>query len=165
MSRFLKIICLALFFTPMPFTVKKTLDGKLVLGADYALADKGRGRGGNDDDDDDDRSGSGSDRDDDRSGRRDGRDDDRDDDDDDRDDDRDRDRDDEDSGRSNGTAGGGLERSPSGVIANLHLRYSNGWDERILNGRYILVDPEGRTVTRRAATAKDLERMRAAVTQ
>ncbi len=52
-----------------------------------------------------------------------------------------------------------------GTLADLHLRYANGWDERILNGRYRLVDPQGRTVANRRATHEDLARMRALVGQ
>jgi hypothetical protein len=43
------------------------------------------------------------------------------------------------------------------------LRYGNGWDEQIRNGRYILNDPKGRNVTNRRATMEDLRRMRSAV--
>jgi hypothetical protein len=44
---------------------------------------------------------------------------------------------------------------------NLHLQYSNGWEESVANGRYTLVDPQKRTVADRKATQSDFARMRA----
>lgn len=61
-------------------------------------------------------------------------------------------------------------RTPSGVrqegervTATLHLRYANGWDERVARGRYRLTDPKGRVVKDRVARPDDLVRMRAQV--
>ena len=187
MLKFLKIILTAVLFVPFPIVVEKSVDGTFVFGVDYAFAEKGRGRGGDeddddrdeddddrDDDDDDDRDDDDSD--DDNSGRG-SLDDDRDDDDDARDDDRnDRTTSDDDRDTAPSTAansntassggGSGIRNSRGqAAIANLHLRYANGWDEQILNGTYRLVDPQGRTVADRRATPDDLARMRALVGQ
>ena len=148
MLKLLKILIIAALLVPFPITVTSLPTGWVLIGVDLAHADQGRGRGGDDDRDDDD-----DDDDDDRSGRRGG--DDRDDDSSDRDDgQRDRTRR---STQSDAGQSSGFERP-----ANLHLRYPNGWDEQILDGRYRLLDPEGRKVADRVATMKDLERMRAA---
>lgn len=50
-------------------------------------------------------------------------------------------------------------------VGNIHLRYPNGWDEQIRNGRYRLTDPQGRTVSSRRATQGDMIRMRAIASQ
>jgi hypothetical protein len=52
--------------------------------------------------------------------------------------------------------------NPRFVLQRLHLRYANGWDERVAGGRYRLTDPKGQVVTDRVARPEDLERMRAA---
>lgn len=85
-----------------------------------------------------------------------------------------------DSGSGSGNSGSGSSNSGSGsqgngkssagprlqeVGLNLHLTYSNGWEEEILNGRYELKDPQGRTVSRRSATKVDYGRMREAARQ
>jgi hypothetical protein len=185
MLKFLKVFLAAAFFVPFPIVIEKMADGTFGLALDYAFASGGddddsesgnsgsgssnsgsgssnsgsgssnsgsgnSGSGDDDSDDDDDNSGSGN------------SDDDRDDDDDNsgsgnRNDDSDDD-DDNDSGSGiTSSAGGGASR---GKVANLHLRYANGWDEQILNGTYRLIDPQGRTVSNRRATQKDLVRMR-----
>ena len=87
-----------------------------------------------------------------------------DDDDDDDDEDDDDDDDDDDDNRIGTNTPSATTEGPSSQSRdrpdNLHLRYPNGWDEKIRNGRYILIDPEGRTVTNRAATFADIDRMR-----
>lgn len=80
------------------------------------------------------------------------------------DDDDDDDDDDETDGRDN-EGNSKKSRKRLGSSSNLHLQYTNGWNERIRNGRYRLVDPEGRTVSDRWATTKDLMRMRKAAGQ
>ena len=74
----------------------------------------------------------------------------------------------DDSGNSSNNRGS-RKKDPSSVTSdlrgsgsNLHLIYSNGWEEKIKSGRYVLRDPYGQTVKRRAATQADLERMRKA---
>lgn len=129
MLKFNKILVTVMFFVPFPMAIYHQEDGKWVIGAEYARAD---------DDDRDDR------------------------DDDDRDDD---DRDDEDDrgeNVSNDTTNRGNDRSSdwqSPTPENLHLRYSNGWEETIRDGRSVLPDPQGRTVSNRRATFDDLTRM------
>ncbi len=51
------------------------------------------------------------------------------------------------------------------VGQNLQLIYSNGWEEKIFNGRYELKDPMGRTVSLRSATQADHDRLRRAALQ
>lgn len=46
---------------------------------------------------------------------------------------------------------------------NIRLTYTNGWKESIQNGRYALVDPNGRTVADRWAKPEDLRRLRTAL--
>lgn len=150
MMKCLKILIVAGFLVPFPVTFLARTDGGISVDAAVALADKGRGRGrGGDDRDDDDRD------DDDRSGRRGG-------DDDDRRDDRDDDRRDDDDRRFETERDSRAPGRTSDRPGNLHLRYANGWDERIFNGRYRLVDPQGRTVADRVATFADLKRMQSA---
>ena len=160
----LGLLCAGLLLAPFPLTIERAGDDGWVIGVSMAHAEKGSGRDGNRDDRDDD-----DDDDDDRSGRRGGddRDDDDDDDDDEDDDEDDEDDDDlEDAGQSFGGLFGGRRSDRGGAtVADLHLRYANGWDERILNGQYRLIDPQGRTVSIRAATPDDLARMRALVGQ
>lgn len=167
------ILSLILLFSPVSWSLGP--DGKWVFGVDAARADS------NDDDDEDDDDVDDEDDDDD-----DDEDDDEDDDDDDDDDEDENDHEDEDEGddedddddeqdenddddvededQDDGGRSGNDQAQEShnsqGVPENLHLRYANGWDERILNGRYILIDPEGRTVTNRRATMGDQTRMR-----
>ena len=156
------ILSMILLFFPISWTLGP--DGKWVFGVDAARAHS-------DDGDDDDEEDEEDDEDDDDDDDDDGEDDDDDDDDeeDDTDDSSGGSDDDDDNrgvtgnGGSAGT-GGGVGTQKSGddrrVPGNLHLRYPNGWDEQILNGRYILIDPKGRKVTNRRATMDDLDRMR-----
>jgi hypothetical protein len=39
------------------------------------------------------------------------------------------------------------------------ITYGSGWTEALAGGRYVLRDPEGRTVAERAATAADVRRI------
>ncbi len=50
-------------------------------------------------------------------------------------------------------------RSVSSDRREAELSYANGWAERIKDGRYELIDPYGRTVVRRRATADDIARV------
>jgi hypothetical protein len=50
-------------------------------------------------------------------------------------------------------------RSVSSDRREAEVRYANGWAERIKDGRYELIDPYGRTVVRRPATAEDMARV------
>jgi hypothetical protein len=50
-------------------------------------------------------------------------------------------------------------RAASADGREAEVRYSNGWAERIRGGRYELVDPYGRSVVRRPATAEDVARV------
>lgn len=150
--KLMRVLLLSLIVLFFPISWSLDDDGEWVIGADAARADDDDDDDDGDDDDDD------GDEDDDDDGDED------DDDDDDDDDDGDDDDDDENGGGGSNLAvenGGALPQgSDQRVPENLHLRYPNGWDERIRNGRYILVDPEGRTVTNRRATMGDLDRMR-----
>jgi hypothetical protein len=74
-----------------------------------------------------------------------------------------------DDGGNSSNNRGSRKKDPSSVTSdlrgsgsNLHLIYSNAWEEKIKSGRYVLRDPYGQTVKRRAATQADLERMRKA---
>ncbi len=77
----------------------------------------------------------------------------------------------DDHGASGNGNGGSKARGSSGnrgrasIGGNVELRYSNGWRERIRNGRYRLTDPKGRTVRDRPATQEDAVRMRDAQIQ
>jgi hypothetical protein len=162
-----KAICLGLLIAACPVKIDLSEHG-FAFGASVALAKKGGdddgggsgggggsddnsgsgGGGGSDDNSgpgggDDDNSGSGGGGGDDDSGSGSGDDDD------------------------DGTAQGGKSKSGGGKGAlgakdNITLKYSNGWNESIVNGRYRLVDPKGRTVADRRATLEDLRRMREA---
>jgi hypothetical protein len=50
-------------------------------------------------------------------------------------------------------------RSVSSDRRQAEVSYANGWAERIEDGRYELIDPYGRTVARRPATAEDMARV------
>ena len=50
-------------------------------------------------------------------------------------------------------------RSVSADGRQAEVSYANGWAERIRDGRYELIDPYGRTVVRRPATAEDRARV------
>lgn len=45
--------------------------------------------------------------------------------------------------------------------SDISVRYSDGWNERIVGGTYELVDPQSRLVVRRSASIEDFDRMRA----
>lgn len=176
------VLCGSLVLTPLGLTVWSAVG--LAFYGDLAFAESGPGRDGDDRDDDrDDRDDDRDDREDERDDREDDRDDERDDREDDRDDDRDDDDDDDNSGPGNSnwisptTSTNQTTQSPGSsdnhnsvgpsnnaqrVTQNLHLRYSNGWQEWVRDGRYRLIDPQGRTVSDRRATANDLARMRTA---
>ena len=46
---------------------------------------------------------------------------------------------------------------------SIEVRYSDGWSEQVVQGRYHLRDPAKRIVIERAAKTLDLERLKAAV--
>ena len=163
MMKMIRLLIVSLLFYPFSIAGSQDPDGSWAFGVEAARASD------DDDDDDSDNSGSGSS----NSGSGSS--------DDDEDDD-----DSDNSGSGSGNSGSGSsddddddddystsagENTPqvttsqpsnqsSRVPENLHLRYPNGWDEKIRNGRYILTDPKGRTVTNRPAAFSDLERMR-----
>jgi hypothetical protein len=131
----LKLAALSLIFVAFPIDVGGTGDGFWPFGISAAYAESGPGRDGNGGGDDD------------RRGR--GGDDDGDDDDQDDGDDPDR---------------SSSEWSDSRLLGpefNISLQYANGWREWIDHGRYVLVDPFGRTVANRQASRDDVARMRA----
>ncbi len=45
---------------------------------------------------------------------------------------------------------------------NIEIRYSDGWEERIRDGEYILLDPNANTIIRRPASPKDYARLNSA---
>ena len=158
LSKFLRAVLVSLLLILFPGIIWSTSDGVLTFGVSYAFAESGSGSsgsggGGSNSGSGSSNSGSGSSNSGSGSSNSGSGHDDDDDDDDDRDGD---DKDDKDRRRS-------AERL--GPLANMHLRYKNGWDEKILNGRYSLVDPHGHKVADRPARTKDLNRMRAAVGQ
>ncbi|MGJ5621251.1 hypothetical protein [Sulfitobacter sp. MF3-043] len=148
LSKFLRSVLVSLLLVLFPGIIWSTSDGVLTFGVSYAFAESGSGSSGSGSSNSgsgnsgsgSSNSGSGSS----NSGH-------------DEDDDDDRDGDDKDDKDRRRSA----ERL--GPSANMHLRYKNGWDEKILNGRYSLVDPQGHKVADRPARTKDLNRMRAAV--
>lgn len=114
-------------------------NGLPVFGPTFAQAESGKGRDGD---------GRSDDREDDRDGDRD--------DEDDRDDDRT-----DDSSGSGSSDRDRRDTSPTVTARdNISLVYSNGWREWVLNGRYVLIDPQGRTVADRIAGADDVIRLR-----
>lgn len=154
-TQILKISVLSLVLVPFQFEFVAETDEVWSIGLRPAYAEsgsgrdgdddkgrgRGRGRGGDDrnDDDDDDRD-----------------DKDRDDDSEDRDDDRgDRDNDSNDDASRDRQSNAGL-----GSEFNISLQYTNGWREWVKDGRYVLIDPEGRTVANRPASHGDVTRMR-----
>ena len=147
---------LGVLIATLPLRLEIGVGGGWGLGIASAQAESGPGRDG--DGGDDDRGGHDDDDDD--------RDDDRDDDD--RDDDHRGDDDDRDDERYDDRGGGrdddrdAVSMQATGSGDSLHLQYSNGWQEWVRDGRYVLLDPEGQTVSNRAATREDLARMRAA---
>jgi len=184
-SCILSRLLLGVLISALPLRPDFSAPWSIGFSASIAIAESGKGKGGDgrdDDDDKDDRDDDDDDkddRDDDNSGRGGGGDDDNsgrggggDDDnsgrgggDDDSDDDRN-------SAGSTGSGNGNNGKTNSadnevtseilGSGNNLHLRYSNGWQEWVRNGRYRLVDPNGHTVADRRAKQSDLDRMRAA---
>ena len=143
---------LGLLLATCPLGVSFDPNSGFYVKSGSVLAESGPGKDGDGRDDDDD--------------------DDSDDDDDDSDDDDSDDDDDDDDNSGSGSANSGSGSSSSSgssgsvtsnftkVGGNLRLVYSNGWEERIRNGRYRLTDPKGRTVSFRAATEADVIRMR-----
>ncbi len=145
-TQILKVSVLSLVLVPFRFEFGAETDGVWSIGLRPAYAEsgsgrdgdddkgrgRGRGRGGDDRNDDDDDDG---------------------DSDDDRDDDRDNDSNDDASGDRQSNAGLGSE-------FNISLQYTNGWREWVKDGRYVLIDPEGRTVANRPASYGDVTRMR-----
>ena len=64
------------------------------------------------------------------------------------------------SGAREGTpTSGGGSRGPGQRLRDVTVRYSDGWVERIVSGRYELIDHQSRLVVRRTATADDFTRM------
>lgn len=157
-TQILKVFVLSSVLVPFQFEFGAKTDGVWSIGLRPAYAEsgsgkdgdddkgrgRGRGRGGDDDRDDDDD---------------DDRDDDRDDDDrDDRDDDRDDD--DRDDDRNEDASRDRQSNARLGSEFNISLQYTNGWREWVKDGRYVLIDPEGRTVANRPASRGDVTRMR-----
>lgn len=147
MNRLIRVLLASLLLLPFPVSFDK--DGHWLFGAPAAHAkgdgDGDDGDGDGDDGGDDDNSGRGNSDDDDRSGRqsRGG------------DEKADRAR----KNKPHATMDRG-SRQTGNRPQNLHLKYPNGWDERIRNGRYTLIDPHRRKVADRAATFEDYRRMR-----
>ncbi len=50
--------------------------------------------------------------------------------------------------------------SGGATATSLNLSYSNGWKEKIVNNRYVLVDPNGNTIISRAVRTADIARLR-----
>lgn len=152
-TQILKVSVLSLVLVPFQFEFGAETDGVWSIGPNPAYAEsgsgrdgddnkgrgRGRGRGGDDDDDDDDR------------------DDDRDDDD---SEDRDDDRGDRVDDRNDDTSREQRSNARLGSEFNITLQYTNGWREWVKDGRYVLIDPEGRTVANRPASRGDVTRMR-----
>ncbi|TNC49805.1 hypothetical protein FHG66_09830 [Rubellimicrobium rubrum] len=74
----------------------------------------------------------------------------------------------DDHGRAGGQGPGAREGSPTSEggsrdngqrLRDVTVRYSDGWVERIVSGRYELIDHQSRLVVRRTATADDFTRM------
>lgn len=157
----LKVIILGSILVPFQFEIGAQTDGVWSIGLRPAHAEsgsgrdddddrgRGRGRGGDDNDRDEDDRGDGVGDDDD------GDDDDRDDDD--REHDASEDRDDD---RDDDTSRDRQRNVRLGSEFNISLQYTNGWREWVKDGRYVLIDPEGRTVANRAASRSDVTRMR-----
>ncbi len=90
-----------------------------------------------------------------------------DDEDDDEDEDEEEEEDEDNSGRGNGGDDGPLGDNSGGddgggddpAPRNITVRYSDGWTELILNGRYQLIDNLNRQVIDRQATTEDFNRM------
>lgn len=153
----------------MPDTPPNPLRRRLLLalaGALLACQPLGAGPVQARDGEDNSGQGGGGDRDDDRD---DGDDDDSDDevdadddvDDDDDDDVDDGDDDDDDDGGGGGGNGGASTDGADRRIDDIIVRYSDGWVERIIGGRYELIDNLERRVILRAATWEDYARMAA----
>ncbi|VAW23017.1 hypothetical protein MNBD_ALPHA12-559, partial [hydrothermal vent metagenome] len=51
--------------------------------------------------------------------------------------------------------------SGAATASSLDLSYSNGWKEQIVNGRYVLVDPNGNTIVSRTVRNADIARLQA----
>jgi hypothetical protein len=54
---------------------------------------------------------------------------------------------------------GSQSRDHGQSLRDVTVRYSDGWIERIVSGRYELIDHQSRLVVRRTATADDFNRM------
>jgi len=50
--------------------------------------------------------------------------------------------------------------SGAATTSSLNLSYANGWKEEVVNGRYVLVDPNGNTIVNRAVRTADIARLR-----
>ena len=150
-TRALKVVVLASALIPFQFEFTAGSDGDWSIGLRPAHAESGSGRDGNDD------NGRGR-------GRGRGGDDDRDDDDKDDDDDDD---DDDDRNDNRDTTPNRDRQSNArlGAEFNITLQYTNGWQEWVKDGRYVLIDPKGRTVANRRASRDDVARMRSLVGQ
>jgi hypothetical protein len=78
------------------------------------------------------------------------------------DEDEDEDEDEDNSGRGNGGDDGPSDDNSGSndpAPRNITVRYSDGWTELILNGRYQLIDNLNRQVIDRRATTEDFDRM------
>ena len=143
-KRFAQSLFLGLLIAPLPIKFEGLPEHRLSVGFSFAHAESGSGSGGEDN------SGSGSEGDD-NSGSGGGGDD--------------------NSGSGNGSNDATQDDNTSGsrsgdqtsrrmgTESNIEYRYTNGWQERVLNGRYRLTDPKGRIVKDRFARPDDLTRI------
>lgn len=145
-TQILRVIALSSVIVPFQFEFGAETDGVWSFGLRPAFAESGSGRGGDDD------KGRGRGR-----GRGRGGDDDRDDRDDDDDNDRNDNRDDD---RNDDSSRDRQRNAILGSESNISLQYTNVWREWVKDGRYVLIDPEGRTVANRPASREDVTRMR-----
>lgn len=148
-TRALKVVVLASALIPFQFEFTAGSDGDWSIGLRPAHAESGSGRDGNDD------NGRGR-------GRGRGGDDDRD------DDDKDDNDDDDDDRNDNRDTTPNRDRQSNarlGAEFNITLQYTNDWQEWVKDGRYVLIDPKGRTVANRRASRDDVARMRSLVGQ
>lgn len=146
-TQILKVFVLGSALVPFQFEFGAKTDGVWSIGLRPAYAESGSGRDGDDD------KGRGR-------GRGRGGDDDRNDDDDDDDDQDDDDRGDRDDDSNDDASRDRQTNAGLGSEFNISLQYPNGWREWVKDGRYVLIDPEGRTVANRPASRDDVTRMR-----
>ncbi|WP_210529239.1 hypothetical protein [Rubellimicrobium arenae] len=63
------------------------------------------------------------------------------------------------AGRSSGQGSGASRTTSQASSRDVVVRYSDGWVEQIVDGRYELIDRQRRLVVRRLATAADFDRL------